>query len=769
MKAWQSFRRHVLWYSLLALGAFALSQQSVVLLMLVEVIAGASWFVARRSRAVARAESTESPLRIIATSVCGLAIVTGVWMYAKDDSTLLPSAIGLAICLLLLFRLFVRQSLSDERQLVMLSSVLLIVAVLEANDLLVAALVLAATTQGVNCVIRYRLAAIAYASRVNRAIGRGWFGGRLMAVGSAPDADLKRTIRVALGLIFAITCALFVLFPRNPNPTGGFFALRSGQSTEFPDHIALMSPLRREPSQREMLTMQWLGPDGSALAAPGVVRLRGVVLELYDAATSTWTARAALRQRFVISESEQFQSLATRPVDERFNTFTQRVLIRGLRSDVVLSAWAPIAIHGDTAQVYTFDPRTFSLRTMDIESAGQIVGYDLRVQPFATDSVLAALYRGEPRVPPLSTFPIESVRVEALRILAASGHADLGQPPALESAADDASARWTRNLRIARAFESELTSERFRYTLDLHDFVRRGERDPIDLFLTEYRFGHCEYFASALCALCQSVGVDARIVTGFLARDFQSAAARYVVRESDAHAWVEVRTGRFQWTALDATPADDLAPTPLDEDSWVSVFRVLYEPFERVWQSQLAQFDAQAQNALLHRLSERAGETLRAAWAPLEQTAMRTGESSRMGLSAYIWLGSIVVTVAFSVAAGVLVRRKLLRARRALGVTRRDRARARAALRDAGFYVEALDLLTSHGFGRPSSLSPRAFAAHVRQTHHEAGEVFAQIVERFYAIRFGAQRPDTPTRAGDCARVVHLRSALSQDRATARL
>lgn len=763
MSAWLSFRRQALCFALLALGAFALSQQSVVLFVLVEVIGAASWFVARASRAPINSEIRETPLRLATTSVVGLIIVAGVWVYAKDDSTLLPPAIGFAVCLLLLFRLFVRRTLSGERQLLMLSSVVLIVAVLEANDLLVAAFVFVATMLGVSCVIQYRLAAVAFASRTNGAVGRGWFGGGLSPVGATPSADLKRTIRVALGLIFAITLTLFVLFPRNPNPTGGLFALRSSHSTEFPDHISLMSPQRLEPSQREMLSVQWLGPDGDPLAAPGVLRLRGVILELYDAATSTWTTRAALRQRFVISESDDFQTLATRPVDERFNTFTQRVLIRGLRSDVILSAWAPVTIRGDTAQVYTIDPRTLSLRTMDIDSAGPIVGYDLRVQPFASDSVLAALYRGEPRIPPHPTFPVESIRVEASRMLAASGHADLTSAP--EGAGDDPAARWARNLRIARAFESELTSDRFRYTLDLRDFVRRGERDPIDLFLTEYRFGHCEYFASALCALCQSVGVDARIVTGFLARDYQSAAARYIVRESDAHAWVEIRTGRFQWTAVDATPADDSAQSSSDEESWTSILRVLYDPFERVWQSQVAQFDARAQNALMQRSSERVGATMREGWAALEQIAMRTGESARIGLAGYIWLGSVLVTVVFSVAAALMARRTRLRARRALGVTRRDRA----AIREAGFYVEALDVLVSHGIRRPSNVSPRAFAAFVRLTHHEAGEVFSQIVERFYAIRFGAQHPDAHTRADDCARVAQLRRALSKDRACARL
>ena len=758
MSEWRSFRFQALLFAAMALSAFAFSQQSALLLAVVVLGTALSWTLVRRTTTIRRGEVTHAPRWLAAAALIALLFIAGVWGYTKDDATLLPSAIGFSISLVLLWRLFARRSLSDERQVLMLSSVLLIVAVLESNDLLVALAVLSATMQGVNCVIRYRLAAAAQASHITETLGRGWFGGVRAVVGASPRADLTRTIRIALGLVFAFTLTLFVLFPRNPHPTGGLFALRSGSASEFSDHISLMSPQRLTPSQREMFTVQWLGPDGEPLVAPGILRLRGVILELYDVATSTWVGRTAPRQRFVISEGDEFQSLTSSQVDERFNTFTQRVVIRQLRSDAILSAWAPISILGGTAQVYTFDPRTLAIRTMDIESAGPIGGYDLRVQPFASDGVLAALHRGEPRIPQPPTFPVESIRDEALAILASAGDGELAR----ESGADDPAARWARNLRIARVFESELTSEQFRYTLDLRKFIRLGDRDPIELFLKQYRFGHCEFFASALCALCQSVGVDARIVTGFLARDFQSTAARYIVRESDAHAWVEIRTGRFQWTPLDATPADNLAPTSSDDESWASVLRVLFEPIERVWQLQVAQFDARAQNALVGRASESLNHALRTTWSALEQTALRTGQSARVGVSGYIWFGSIFVSLAFTLAAALIWSRRLNRARRALGVGRRDRVRARAAMRDGAFYVDALDLLSERGIARPSNASPRAFVQIVRGRNPRAGEIFAQIVERFYAIRFGGERSDARARAHDRLSVGALRTALSE-------
>ena len=107
-------------------------------------------------------------------------------------------------------------------------------------------------------------------------------------------------------------------------------------------------------------------------------------------------------------------------------------------------------------------------------------------------------------------FPVPGVRKEAVRILEAEA------PELLIPVADgDIESKWRRNREIAEVFSSYLRGENFRYTLDLRDFVQSRGSDPIVQFLTEYRFGHCEYFASALAGMCRSMGVEARVATGF--------------------------------------------------------------------------------------------------------------------------------------------------------------------------------------------------------------------------------------------------------------
>jgi transglutaminase-like putative cysteine protease len=57
-----------------------------------------------------------------------------------------------------------------------------------------------------------------------------------------------------------------------------------------------------------------------------------------------------------------------------------------------------------------------------------------------------------------------------------------------------------------------------------------------------------------MVALCRSVGINARMVAGYLAAEFDASTGRYIVRESNAHAWVEAELGTDRWRRYDPTP-----------------------------------------------------------------------------------------------------------------------------------------------------------------------------------------------------------------------
>lgn len=95
--------------------------------------------------------------------------------------------------------------------------------------------------------------------------------------------------------------------------------------------------------------------------------------------------------------------------------------------------------------------------------------------------------------------------------------------------------------RIVRFFGSG-----FRYTLS----------DPapsIREFLFRKRAGYCEHFAAGLSLLLRGAGIPSRVAAGYLGGEWNEVGKYLIVRQSDAHAWVEAWIGG-RWVTLDATP-----------------------------------------------------------------------------------------------------------------------------------------------------------------------------------------------------------------------
>ncbi|HLL87814.1 MAG TPA: transglutaminase domain-containing protein, partial [Tepidisphaeraceae bacterium] len=80
--------------------------------------------------------------------------------------------------------------------------------------------------------------------------------------------------------------------------------------------------------------------------------------------------------------------------------------------------------------------------------------------------------------------------------------------------------------------------------------------DPLANFLLRSRRGHCVHFAGAAALMCQRLGLTARVAVGYRASEFNRLTGQYVVRQSDAHAWIEVLT-TTGWQTFDPTPPND--------------------------------------------------------------------------------------------------------------------------------------------------------------------------------------------------------------------
>ncbi len=76
---------------------------------------------------------------------------------------------------------------------------------------------------------------------------------------------------------------------------------------------------------------------------------------------------------------------------------------------------------------------------------------------------------------------------------------------------------------------------------------------PLTQFLFATRYGHCEYFATALAVMLRTQGIPARLVVGFAAQDYNPMTGYYEVKGINAHAWVEAFVDGV-WITLEATP-----------------------------------------------------------------------------------------------------------------------------------------------------------------------------------------------------------------------
>ena len=92
----------------------------------------------------------------------------------------------------------------------------------------------------------------------------------------------------------------------------------------------------------------------------------------------------------------------------------------------------------------------------------------------------------------------------------------------------------------------------FQYSLEL-GHVPAG-RDPVDWFLFDVKIGYCEQFATAEVLMLRSLGIPARLATGYSTGDYDPVLDQAVVREHDAHAWVEAWFPNHGWVPVDPSP-----------------------------------------------------------------------------------------------------------------------------------------------------------------------------------------------------------------------
>lgn len=87
-------------------------------------------------------------------------------------------------------------------------------------------------------------------------------------------------------------------------------------------------------------------------------------------------------------------------------------------------------------------------------------------------------------------------------------------------------------------------------------------REAVDWMLFDIKEAYCTYYASAMIVMLRSLGIPARMGAGFSQGLYDSANNYYVVRERDAHTWVEVYFPGAGWVEFEPTSAQATLDRP---------------------------------------------------------------------------------------------------------------------------------------------------------------------------------------------------------------
>jgi transglutaminase-like putative cysteine protease len=184
-----------------------------------------------------------------------------------------------------------------------------------------------------------------------------------------------------------------------------------------------------------------------------------------------------------------------------------------------------------------------------------------------------------------------------------------------------------RAVALGQAWRSELGNDRRILARGIEYFRRAGLQytllppllgsDPVDEFLFETKAGFCEHFSSGFALLMRAAGLPARVVTGYQGGDMNPIDGYMIVRQSDAHAWVEVWIADEGWIRVDPTAAavpvrvdagmaSAVAPVELPllarpDLSWLRLARYNWEALANYWNQWVVGYNVERQRELLSR------------------------------------------------------------------------------------------------------------------------------------------------------------------------
>ena len=151
------------------------------------------------------------------------------------------------------------------------------------------------------------------------------------------------------------------------------------------------------------------------------------------------------------------------------------------------------------------------------------------------------------------------------------------------------------------------------------------EKNPIETFLFETRYGFCSHYAAAFVYLMRVANIPARVVTGYQGGEWNKVGNFLEIRQADAHAWAEVWLENKGWVRFDPTAA--IAPERIERNinidqlmpggiisfaptgaaaqtafNWLKQTRQLWSNIDYNWQRWVINYDNKNQSSFLSSL-----------------------------------------------------------------------------------------------------------------------------------------------------------------------
>lgn len=107
-------------------------------------------------------------------------------------------------------------------------------------------------------------------------------------------------------------------------------------------------------------------------------------------------------------------------------------------------------------------------------------------------------------------------------------------------------------------------------------FLAENE-DLVSAFLFRFQGGYADHFSSVLTIMLRSIGIPARLATGFAPGQFNPFTGFYVVQNTDAYAITEVFFPGYGWYTFDPIPGHELIPPSFEEAEPFSVLKQFWQ------------------------------------------------------------------------------------------------------------------------------------------------------------------------------------------------